>query len=41
MVTKIRGEDLENSLNLLLCLVGVRPAVVKEFLHCCIVSIND
>ena len=39
-VTRIRGEDLENNLNLLLCLVGVRPAVVKEFLHCVAVLVS-
>ena len=32
--TPIRGEDLVNKLNLFLCLVGVRPAAVKEFFYC-------
>ena len=30
----IRGEDLEDNLNLFFRLAGVHPAVVKEFLHC-------
>jgi hypothetical protein len=38
--TPIRGEDLENSLNLWLCLVGVRPAVVKKSFHCVTVLLS-
>jgi len=38
--TPIRGEDLENSPDPLLCLVGVLPAVVKEFFHCVTVLLS-
>ena len=32
--TQLRGDNLENSPNPLLCLVGVLPAIIKEFFHC-------